>query len=333
MTDADQHISDENLSELGSYQLEVARLASLDRALGDTTGLHQHALLAGTEPRAYADELLGRREERLSALDGYRTRDLSGLPVGPSWRQRDLDGVLDQLGNEWRQVQVPPMALVEAHLPNAGTTDGFIRPHHYPGGVGLDSVHSLDDPAVKVEPLVQRGGRGPLDEEHWWYTWQWTNVFEPAPADGFLSYRFEVGAYLSPYDVSALSGGIYAWIRVAGASDQGQALGHWREVKPWPVDAALPRNAPALHTGRESEISGWIPVRQGQRAKLGLVAGVIIALAGGRLSLISHVSGISTHPVGYSGIAGLGRIEYRFDSNLLGTLLDDELDLRTRRFP
>ncbi|GAA1624448.1 hypothetical protein ACFQY4_15440 [Catellatospora bangladeshensis] len=73
ITDADQHISAEILAELGSYQLEVARLASLDHALGDAPGLHRHALFAGAEPRAYADELLGRREERLSALDGYRT--------------------------------------------------------------------------------------------------------------------------------------------------------------------------------------------------------------------------------------------------------------------
>ncbi|BCJ76777.1 hypothetical protein CS0771_63210 [Catellatospora sp. IY07-71] len=332
MTDADQHISAENLAELGSYQLEVARLASLDHALGDAPGLHRHALFAGAEPRAYADELLGRREERLSALDGYRTRDLSGLPLGPSWRERDLDGILDQLAGDWHQVRVPRMVLVDTHLPNAETTDGFLRPRPYPGGVGLDSVHDLD-PAAPVAPLAQRDGRGPLDEEHWWYTWQWTNVFEPAPADGFLSYRFEVGAHLSPYDVSALSGGLYAWIRVASASDQDDLLGQWRESKPWPVDVALPRNTHALHTGRESAISGWIPVRQGQRAKLSLLAGVIVALAGGRLLLISHAAGITTHPVGYSGIAGLGRIEYRFDSMLLGKLLDDELDLRTKRFP
>ncbi len=333
MTDADQHISDENLAELCSYQLEAARLASLDRTLGDTAGLPHHALLAGAEPRAYADELLGRREERLSALDGYRTRDLSALPVGPSWRQRDLDGILDQLNNEWHQVQVPRMVLVAAKLPNSATTDGFLRPDHHPGGVSLDTVHDLDDPQVKVRPLVQLGGRGPLDEEYWWYTWQWTNVFEPAPADGFLSYRFGAGAYLSAFDVSAASGGLYAWLRVASASDQADAFGQWREVKPWPVDTALPRNAFTVPAGRESAISGWIPVRQGQRAKLSLLAGVIIGLAGGRLSLVSHVSGISTHPVGYSGIAGQGRIEYRFDSMLLGKFVDDELDLRTKRFP
>lgn len=322
------------LSSICSQQLDLARLASLDRALGDAAQLERHALLSGADTRAYVDDLLARREDLLSGLAGYQLRDSSGPRlVRPAWVERHLGDIASQLTSGWWNIRAPSVQQAVCFAPGTPTTSGVLdAPYTAYGSVGIDTI--LPNMPTRVgTPLAQNGGKGPGDEEAWLCSWKWTVVFEPAPADGYLSYRFQVDTTLTPYQASALSGGIYAWINTGTASEEGQELSHWREVMPWPVAAVVPHAQQALHLGRDVIISGWIPVKKNQRAKLGMVAGITVTLAGGQVKLISSDSSITTRRIGSSQIPDIGQVEYRFDPDLFIQLIDDEISLPRKHFP
>src|SRR5581483_5157714 len=210
--------------------------------------------------------------------------------------------LLAQLASGWWNMRVPVMQTAICVAPDKPNTSGSIEGTTGPGWVGIDA------------DLAETGGHGPHEEEGWSCSWQWTAVFEPAPEDGYLSYRFGVHTSIIPYFASALSGGLYAWISTAAASDSATKLAGWKDVMPWPVDIVLPHQSQALFLGRDVTLSGTIAVKKGKRAKLGPVAGVIVTLASGSVRLIRHDSYFLTHMVGSEYPSDVGRIEYQFHS-------------------
>lgn len=327
MDDRSHLISEETLVELGAYHLDAARAAQADRQLGDAALLERNALLAGVDPKSYVDGLLNDRAKLVERLGGHRImKDPGGFLTESSWMDGVLDAILKQLAEGWWLLKVPTIGEGPCeHPPQTDTTSGMI-----------DTVWRGPGSVAYGGNLEQYSGRGAQDEEYWVCRWHYTVVFPPAPHDGLLSYRFGINARLTPYQPTAISGGLYAWINIGTTNNSALPIGNWKAVMPWPVAESLPL-APGTFPsfGRDVPVSGNVLVKEGQKAALGVVFGVVIGLAGGSTSLLSANTSFMTHKAEpYSLPADIGKIEYRFAPSWLAEVVKDTIDLDLERlFP
>jgi hypothetical protein len=321
-------IRSEDIAAAAAYHREAARLASLDQILADPAAIERHALLTGKARDASVASLVTERANSLTKLlDQFVHTPTDRITDSPGWLGDVLDAIARQLAYGWWTLDVPGISPQGCLRRAAPGCSGELYPSIGATANGITSFGG----AVSYDR-----GAGPEDELYWECHWANIVLFPPAPKDGYLSYRFGIESRVLASFASALSGGIYTWVRYGSSSKSTVAPTKWKDSLavnvrlPLTPGTPLPLLAPAtpLLFDHDVPISGHIQVQKGDEASVPFMAGIIVSLASGAVVLDPNGSWFGIHtPVPFTVPADLGKIEYRFDDSLVWELISDHLFL------
>lgn len=288
-----EHLSQEILQRATRDMMTSAKIAHLTHLLKETT-----------ESDTSVRQLLDYREALMKevTLDGLRTlSDPSIIQLN-----RIVLDIADLL-SPWSKLKI---CILEEHyneVPIGPRVSGNIETTGLSRGGVIYGTSS--------EGLVNynQSNQDPIGGGWWIRNWTCTTVFPAAPYLANLYYRFTVDSEANLYHQSMRSGTIFDWVTLAESNDSTKPLSHYHQYG-WGLNSALPVSGfPSLRASQD--VTGSIRVAKGKHAALGLLYGVGINVAGGRLHLAWANMGTRVTLPSSSVIKAYhyGKIEYRFE--------------------
>jgi hypothetical protein len=279
-------------------RFEEVQLARLSARLRDAGNVREVVRVLGSNP----DQYLSKLAKQYADLSGKKREPLSFTAQTLSPR---LAGILNNIGdifNWWETVLAPNAAVELVQTPTSTDTGGSIGADIYQGSLAL-------------------GGEiwnGDAEEQWWVNTWQYIVPLPTTPSAGSMSYRFDVGASLTPYRQDVVSGSIYVYVTVATTSDLNTTPVNFGQPasSQFAIEATLPAGGvPPIITG-SVQVSGDFPLVSGGDPAIGILIGLIVSIADGDLLILpGEYSQITLAPPNATMPSDLGKIQYRRDQS------------------
>lgn len=310
-------ITDEVLQQVNAIHLMEAELTGLTARLNNWTPFKQQLEYSEENPKAYWQRLTERRTTLLQELRSKRQNaeeEAAETEAPPAPVPIRSSGAVPIRDIFIKQAFDIPKILQPCPSPRSVPimTDGISET---PGVEGTEGeIKSLDlgrGGLVYGGTLLDLGRREPLTEKFWVHNWRCVIRFPTAPELRRLWYRFSVSSEANINDVSVLSGSVRTFVTVGTTNDVNRPIRNWETVG-WPVDVTLPLSPPWLKSySADVPVEGIIHPRKGQSAAIGLIFGVIVGVASGRVSFSWGNFGTRRTKTTY-GASDYGLIEYCF---------------------
>lgn len=279
-------------------EIQLAALSAKLRDLGASTALVQ---AFGEDPEKYASQLVSQFEALSVKL---RKQPIVFRRDTRSIRLIETLDILADIFGPWITIVAPNATVGVVQAPSSSVSMGGLDAEIYTGDLALfGDVYSY------------------TTQEQWWVnTWQYTiplpQILSTDTNPGWLSYRFNVGAFLSFYRQDVLSGSVHVYVTTATTNDLAtHPLDFNQPVSSeFLIDTALPvSDVPPLIDG-EAAITGAIQLVPGGTPAIGIIIGLVVSAANGEVQIIpGEYSLIELTNPDAKVAADIGKIEYRRD--------------------
>ena len=278
-------------------RFEEIQLARLSARLRDAGNVREVVRGLGGNPDQYISKL-AKQYADLSAK--HEPLSFTAQTLSPR-----LAGILNNIGdifNWWETVLAPNAAVGLVQTPTSTDTGGNIGADIYQGSLALGGEIWNGD-----------------TEEQWWVnTWQYIVPLPTSPSPGSMSYRFDVGAILSPYRQNVVSGSVYVYVTVATTSDLNTTPVNFGQPasSQFAIDTTLPASGVPPFIDGSVQVTGDLPLVSGGDPAIGILIGLIVSIADGDLLILpGEYSQITLAPPNATMPSDLGKIQYRRDQS------------------
>jgi len=276
-------------------RFEEIQLARLSARLRDSSNVREVVRGLGGNPDQYISKLAKQYSQLSAKRDPLAFTAQSLSPR--------LSAILNNLGDLfgwWESVLAPNAAVGLVQTPSSSDTGGSIGADIYQGSLALGGE-------------IWNGGT----EEQWWVnTWQYIVPLPTTPNPGTMSYRFNVGASLTPYRQDVVSGSVYVYVTVATTPDLNTTPINFDPPasSQFAIDTTLPAGGvPPIISG-SAQVSGSFSLVSGGDPAIGIIIGLIVSIADGDLLILpGEYSQITLAPPNATQPSDLGKIQYRLD--------------------